>query len=326
MNVLMLCAGEGTRLRPYTLTLPKPAIPVMGVPMAFWAYNLLPSDIIKQVAVNTFHLPHEIHRLFEDKIKYFNSLLFSDESPKILGSGGGFRKAHPLFKDQSCSTVLVNGDEIIIPKHSGSISDFYNFHRESGAIATLLTTHHPEVGTKFGGVWSKDQVVKGFGKQAIANTNGHHFIGVMAVRPEILKFTPTEGEANILYDSFVNAINAGHLVNHFHIDCFWRETGNFEDYFVCQKDLMKELHQQTSIGKYILDLRDEWLGLNQTFQFFSDEKQVLSRRELSKAELEQISGMCILGSTQSITANLQNVIVSDDAHIKDNLKNTLVLR
>lgn len=63
MNVMLLAAGEGTRLRPYTEILPKPAIPFLTIPLAAHALSFLRGFTIDKLVVNTFHLPHKIHEL-----------------------------------------------------------------------------------------------------------------------------------------------------------------------------------------------------------------------------------------------------------------------
>ena len=64
MNVMLLGAGEGTRLRPYTLTLPKPAIPFVTGPLAGHSLSFLGNLAINKLVVNTYHLPGEILHLF----------------------------------------------------------------------------------------------------------------------------------------------------------------------------------------------------------------------------------------------------------------------
>ena len=57
MNVMMLTAGEGTRLRPHTQFWPKPAISFLNVPLFLYPLQFLDSIRIEKVVLNTFHLP-----------------------------------------------------------------------------------------------------------------------------------------------------------------------------------------------------------------------------------------------------------------------------
>ena len=78
MNLMLLAAGEGTRLRPYTLIKPKPAIPLAGIPLAGHSLSFTDHLDIQNLVVNTFHLPSEIHKLFKNLPTRSKHLYFSD--------------------------------------------------------------------------------------------------------------------------------------------------------------------------------------------------------------------------------------------------------
>src|ERR671922_95483 len=54
---MILCAGLGTRLRPLTERLPKPAVPVCGVPLVRFTLALLAHAGVRRAVVNVHHLP-----------------------------------------------------------------------------------------------------------------------------------------------------------------------------------------------------------------------------------------------------------------------------
>ena len=93
----MLGAGIGSRLKPFTTILPKPLIPILGVPSIEFALASLKDAGVVDAVVN-------IHAHADHMRKYLNSapvtglsLSVSDESSELLGSAGGFRKALPFF-------------------------------------------------------------------------------------------------------------------------------------------------------------------------------------------------------------------------------------
>ena len=57
---MVLCAGLGTRLRPLTERLPKPAVPLCGAPLVAWTLALLRGAGVRRAVVNTHHLPREM--------------------------------------------------------------------------------------------------------------------------------------------------------------------------------------------------------------------------------------------------------------------------
>ena len=64
INGILLSAGLGTRLRPYTYDTPKPAIPFLSIPLAVYPLTLLAEFEIQNLVVNTHHLPEKIENLF----------------------------------------------------------------------------------------------------------------------------------------------------------------------------------------------------------------------------------------------------------------------
>lgn len=228
MKLMLLAAGEGTRLRPHTLTIPKPAIPFLGVPLAFYSLYLLNSLKLSQIVVNTFHLPEKIHKLFGE---FKNNIYFSDEKETIRGSAGGLYLAKHHLENES-AFFMMNADEVILPHHEGQFQEALDRHLKENRLATLFVMDHDEVGTKFGGVWtSSEGQVLGFGKiRTPASSEGHHFVGAFILSPRIFSYIPSDAPGNILYDSLVSAISKGENVRIHRLHCDWFETGNPHDF------------------------------------------------------------------------------------------------
>ncbi|WP_309497815.1 sugar phosphate nucleotidyltransferase [Sulfurovum sp.] len=71
MKALLLCAGEGTRLRPITNSIPKPLVPINGKPLLeYWLENL------NKVGVNEFLInTHYLHKEIENYTKFYMIIL-----------------------------------------------------------------------------------------------------------------------------------------------------------------------------------------------------------------------------------------------------------
>jgi MurNAc alpha-1-phosphate uridylyltransferase len=109
-SAMILSAGLGLRMRPLTDTRPKPLIEVAG--KALLAYNLecLTRAGIDQIVVNIHHLGGQIRDYLHTK--NYQQVKISDETERLLDSGGGVKKALPLLG--SDPFFIINADSFFI--------------------------------------------------------------------------------------------------------------------------------------------------------------------------------------------------------------------
>lgn len=315
MNLMLLAAGEGTRLRPYTQSCPKPAMPFLNIPLAAHVLGFVSPLHVTRFVVNTFYLPQKIHNLFES-LPTPVPPKFSDESV-LLGSGGGLKAAQKYF-DLSEPIVLMNADEVILPADLEIISKALDHHQKTNALSTLLVMKHPEAGKKFGGVWTKGNRIIGFGKDSIENTDSvWHFIGVQILSSRIFNYLP-EGESNILYDAVVAGINNNELAEVYPIDCEWFETGNPQDYMEAQETCLRFLaNEEVSYQKK---------SLQRSLDLFAAEKQLISTSsdlvlmKSASAIIEgHLSGFAVIGAQSVVPKNFsgKNIVVAAKTKIAE---------
>lgn len=330
MNVMLLAAGEGTRLRPYTLTQPKPAIPFLNVPLAGHALRFLGNTPLTKLVVNTFHLAPQVERLFHKLPHKAQQIFFSHETGAILGNGGGLGKAQGHFRGGG-DFILMNADEVILPQDLDVLEKAIAHHKKTNALATLLVMDHPEAGGKFGGVWADtNNKVKTFGKERPpTGEKPWHFIGVQILSEKIFDYIPKEGESNILYDCVAVAIQKGELVQTYPIECQWFETGNPIDFLAATKACADILFNANSPAK---------ASLEQSFQNYLSSKMQLQKwpsADLmfsSEAVIDpscQLKGFVCVGEGSRIGENciLENVVVGTGVLVPPGTQaaNTLLL-
>lgn len=329
MKGMILAAGLGTRLRPYTDILPKPCIPLLNIPLGYFPlYHFFASGVTGLI-VNTHHLPKKIEALYLEQSAKFKSLDFSHESPSILGSGGGIGHARHLLDDVS-DFFVANADEVFLPSAEDTFQQLKGQHRSKKPLATLLVIKHPEVGTKFGGVWAdKSGRVTGFGKiPTTSGSTGYHYTGFMILNRRVFDFIPKSVESNIFYDVLVPAIEAGEEVRVITGWGDWFETGNKNDLLHATRTLLELLPQNKVLQK-----------IYQTFLPSFSLKSDLIREKGSLVlktpttqihGTQSIHGFAVVGTNSSLGQNcsLNNVIIGNDVNLPDhsNLKNEIVLR
>jgi mannose-1-phosphate guanylyltransferase len=241
----------------------KPALPFLNVPLLYYSTTLLRAAGATELVINAHYKPEQIVALAQGIRGFSSPAQISYEIEAPLGSGGGVWKAKPfLYEGSDSSFLLANGDEVIFPSTDLVLPQFLAQHRASTALATLFVMQHPEVGSKFGGVWADDQgFVHGFGKSAPAVAFGparslraYHYVGLQVLRSAIFDFLPA-GESNLLYDALTKAIHAGHRVQIFEDKCRWFETGNPADFLDATKEcLTHDIHDPQSFLQKVLAL------------------------------------------------------------------------
>jgi len=94
-SAMVLAAGLGTRMRPLTLTTPKPLVRVAGKPLLTHVLHPLFGATLSRIVINAHHLSDQMQAYI--KALGNPSVVLSDESEALLDSGGGIKKALPLL-------------------------------------------------------------------------------------------------------------------------------------------------------------------------------------------------------------------------------------
>ena len=232
MKAFILCAGKGERLKPFTDTLAKPALPFLNIPMLFYPVWALKKLGIRNFLVNTHHLPKTIEETIQncpDRGITFETYF----EPNLLGSAGPLAKAKASLNTEE-HFILANGDSVFFLHHENALQDFVKFHKDSKATATIFLTQHTEKTKNHGSVWvDAKNNIRGFGKTKPNEENDSdpmHYVGLIIMNRECLGWFE-EKESNIFYDIFVQKLKTHKIMGYISSDVTWFETGNINDYF-----------------------------------------------------------------------------------------------
>ena len=235
INAMILAAGLGTRLRPYSLVRPKPLFPVLGRPLlaliirqlcqAFPCTKTGNSRNAGSIVVNAFHLRDQI----ADFLRHETDVRVQMEE-RELGTGGGLRLARHCFGN---APVLVTNGDIY---HNIDYSRVYEHHIVSGHPVTLVLHDSP----RFNNVSvTKEGRILGFGPLPRKGVGQHRdsdglkklaFTGIHVINPEILDQIPVNSFYNII-DCYRELILRDQTVQGFVVkDHFWTDIGTPADY------------------------------------------------------------------------------------------------
>jgi MurNAc alpha-1-phosphate uridylyltransferase len=108
MRALIFAAGLGERMRPLTLHMPKPLLPVAGRPLIAWHIERLRGIGVRDIVINTSWLAPRFAEVLGDGAALGVRLHFSFEGETPLETGGGMLQALPLLGD--APFIAINGD------------------------------------------------------------------------------------------------------------------------------------------------------------------------------------------------------------------------
>jgi mannose-1-phosphate guanylyltransferase len=223
MNAMVLCAGFGTRLRPLTDKLPKPLVPLCGIPLLRFNFALLQNAGVKELVINTHHLGDVMEKGARALAAELGlGLQVSREGKHILGTGGGVRKAQSMLGGGTF--FLLNGDMLFDVDLSAALAA----HRAAKAVATMVLAPYPK-GATYGAVEVDSAFnVRRIAGRGAANEPGltkMHFTGVHIVEPELIARLPAEGESDINRTAYVRLIHEGAKVHGYLQRGYWGDLG-----------------------------------------------------------------------------------------------------
>ncbi|WP_434649875.1 N-acetylmuramate alpha-1-phosphate uridylyltransferase MurU [Pseudomonas sp. D1-2] len=134
MKAMILAAGKGERMRPLTLTTPKPLIRVAAIPLIEYHLRALVAAGFGEIVINHAWLGQQIEDHLGDGSRFGVRIVYSPEG-EPLETGGGIFRALPLLGDEAF--LVVNGD-------IWTDFDFSTLPRSLDASAHLVLVDNPE--------------------------------------------------------------------------------------------------------------------------------------------------------------------------------------
>lgn len=135
MKAMILAAGLGTRLKPWTDYHPKALALVNGKSLLERNIIYLQQFGIKEVLVNVHHFADQIIAAIEQHKGWGSTITISDETDEVLETGGGLKKAAPYFDGEE-DFVMMNADILT----QLDLGDMIRQHQQLKPLATLAVS------------------------------------------------------------------------------------------------------------------------------------------------------------------------------------------
>lgn len=226
LRALVLAAGHGSRLRPLTAFIPKPLLPVRGIPAAAHTIDQLAALGCEAIAVNLYHRGEQIRTALGDS-RGGVPLAYSVES-ELRGTLGALAPLRD-FLGRAEHILIVNGDSLC----RWPLRSLLRRHRRSGAVATLLVSKRIDPRPFGGGVEVEDRqrVVSLRARDAAEGVNPRRvFMGAHVLSPQLLDRVPSQGAADFVEDLYEPLLAEGVTLAALETSRKWHDLGTPERY------------------------------------------------------------------------------------------------
>jgi mannose-1-phosphate guanylyltransferase len=233
MRAVVLVGGFGTRLRPLTLTTPKPMLPVGHVPIIERLVDNLSKGGVTDVTLALGFKPEPFVEAFPDGTCNGVMLHYAVE-PEPLDTAGAIRFAAE-FSGIDETFVVANGDVLT----DLDIASLVDFHRRHSAEATihLIGVDDPSA---FGVVATdEDGLVERFVEKPAPGTEPSNLVngGTYVLEPSVLERIPAGRKVSIEREVFPDVVTAGRLYA-MATDDYWIDAGSPALYLQANLDLI----------------------------------------------------------------------------------------
>ncbi len=244
-GAMVMAAGLGTRLRPFTEHLPKPLLPLMGTPMLQFAIDTLAAwgAGLEKVVLNHSHLSARFVEEMPNLAWGGLSYELSDESRLLLGSGGGLRRAMDILGSDR-PFLMMNADVLSAVDPERLLDTHLRLRAAHGIALTLaIQPCSPGLGEYREILCRWDAETPGSGRVVGTGRKARgvpFYTGVAIIEPELLKHLPTGRELEFVPAILEPAIQAG-KVGAMRTEGLWYDIGSPDLWLATHIDLIRRM-------------------------------------------------------------------------------------
>jgi len=301
-KAVIMAGGFGTRLRPLTMSIPKPMVSVANRPMMGHIVELLKKHGITDVVSLLYFQPEHITSYFGDGSAHGISMRYMTAEADF-GTAGSVKNAEEFLDEPF---IIISGDVLTDIDISKAIA----FHRERGAMATIVLTRVPQplqygiVMTEADGKINRFLEKPSWG-QVFSDTIN---TGIYILEPEVLGLIPAKSEFDFSKDLFPRMLERGLPLYGYIAEGYWKDIGNLEEYQLAHADVLA--------GRVRVSLPGEPCD------------SAVCGRDLTLAPSAHLDGLVVLGNGVTIGdgARLSNCVIGDNCTIGPGarLRNTVL--
>lgn len=235
MQAIVLVGGEGTRLRPLTSDVPKPAVTLVDRPFLAYAIEWLAAHGVTEVVLACGFLPDVLREALRDEEQRAGVKITYVAEPEPLGTAGAIRFAADSLGDRLEDRFLaLNGDVLA----DLDLSALLHAHEERGASATI-GLHPVDDSSAYGLVrCDEDGRVLEFLEKTGKAVPGEINAGAYVLQRPVLDLIPPGQAVSIEREVFPRLIGEG--LCGLLLDGYWMDIGTPERYLQASWDILED--------------------------------------------------------------------------------------
>lgn len=235
---MLMAAGLGTRLKPFSDHVAKPMIPVMGVPCAQFAIDSLVASGVTRIVANVHHLSAATRAGLEDLDLGGARLVVSDETERLLGSGGGIAKALP---ELSGGPFFITNADVMCSINWSALARTHARLRAMWNVGITLAVMPIPAGAEEPyralGIDGEFERISGLGEKS---RTGWMYIGCAVVEPELFRGVPFGEPFEFVPRILQPAVESGRAGVH-RFDGRWLDMGSPASWWRAHIELLDQL-------------------------------------------------------------------------------------
>ena len=231
-KAVIMAGGFGTRLRPLTMSIPKPMVPVANRPMMEHIVELLKRHDIRDIGSLLYFQPEIITEFFGEGSAHDVSMRYM-LAEADFGTAGSVKNAESFLDE---SFIIISGDVLTDIDIEKAIA----FHEQRKAMATIILTRVPQP-LQYGIVMTDDKgritrfLEKPSWGEVFSDTIN---TGIYILEPDVLELIPPKVDFDFGKDLFPLMLEQGLPLYGYVAEGYWKDVGNLAEYQLAHDDVI----------------------------------------------------------------------------------------
>jgi len=293
-----MAGGFGTRLRPLTMNIPKPMVPIVNIPIMHRIITLLKKNGITDIVALVYYQPDVIMNYFKDG-KDFGVNITYVRAEADFGTAGSVKNAENFIGEDEF--LVISGDVLT----DIDLSKAIEYHHDKKSKATIVITRVKNP-LPYGIVIVRDsgEIIRFLEKPSWGEVFSDTInTGIYVLDPSVLEFIPYKQEFDFSKNLFPLLLEKKFPFYGYIAESYWRDIGTLNDYL--------EAHLDCLAGLVEIEIKGERIETPKGVIYVGE--------NVEAADYDRFEGVVVIGNNTRIgkKAKIINSVIGSFCEIED---------